>query len=198
MSDAEPHRSGRDRPAGTRSGKTEELLAAMAGYNRMRDRFSGTKVPTRHGLLETAAFRFLFRLADHPARSGELAEALHTDPSTVSRHIANLVDLGLVRREADPRDGRATVLVLTDEGRAKVSKLREGRLAWIEQTLVDWTDDEVATFTALLRRFAESAERDLNDHMENNPTESAPHGLQPAGRDGADLDDSADLEETAR
>src|SRR3954468_21975116 len=36
-----------------------------------------------------------------PVRQGTLADLVHADPSTVSRHVATLVDQGLVRRVAD-------------------------------------------------------------------------------------------------
>src|SRR5579875_3417002 len=46
-------------------------------------------------------------------RAGELAETIHSDPSTVSRQVAALVKEGLLERRADPEDGRASLLVLT-------------------------------------------------------------------------------------
>ena len=42
-----------------------------------------------------------------PQRSGALAEAVHSDPSTISRQVAHLVRLGLVERTADPEDREA-------------------------------------------------------------------------------------------
>ena len=42
-----------------------------------------------------------------------LAAAVHSDPSTVSRQVAALVRAGLIERQADPEDGRASVLVPT-------------------------------------------------------------------------------------
>jgi hypothetical protein len=54
---------------------------------------------------------------DGPRRAGALADAVHSDPSTISRQIGHLVKLGYVERTADPEDGRATLLAATDEGR---------------------------------------------------------------------------------
>ena len=48
-----------------------------------------------------------------PMRAGALAEMLQSDPSTVSRQVAALVKDGLLERQADPADGRASLLVLT-------------------------------------------------------------------------------------
>ena len=68
--------------------------------------------------VERATYLLLVHLVkDGPQRAGALAEAVHSDPSTISRQIAHLVKLGLVERMADPVDGRATLLAATDEGR---------------------------------------------------------------------------------
>ena len=53
---------------------------------------------------------------DGPHRSNALAEAAHSDPSTVSRQVAALVRIGYVERRPDPADGRACLLAATDEG----------------------------------------------------------------------------------
>jgi DNA-binding MarR family transcriptional regulator len=54
-------------------------------------------------------------------RSSDLAARAGLDPSTVSRAVAGLVTQGLVTREADPHDGRATLLVVTPAGHAALS-----------------------------------------------------------------------------
>src|SRR5215213_753632 len=48
-----------------------------------------------------------------PLRQGALAELVHADPSTVSRHVTSLVEQGLVTRVADESDGRASRLHVT-------------------------------------------------------------------------------------
>jgi DNA-binding MarR family transcriptional regulator len=54
------------------------------------------------------------------ARMGDLAEALMSLPSRVTRQIRRLELQGLVRREASPEDGRGVLASITDEGRAAV------------------------------------------------------------------------------
>src|SRR5690349_7249783 len=49
-----------------------------------------------------------------PMRSSDVAECLHSDPSTISRQVAGLVKEGLLERRADPVDGRASLLVTTE------------------------------------------------------------------------------------
>jgi DNA-binding MarR family transcriptional regulator len=87
-----------------------------------------------------------------PLRQGALAELIHADPSTVSRHVAALVDQGLVRRIADESDGRASRLVVTDEGHAALEVLRQEQESHLERVTASWTDAELATFTSLFGR----------------------------------------------
>jgi DNA-binding MarR family transcriptional regulator len=96
-----------------------------------------------------------------PLRQGALAELVHADPSTVSRHVAALVDQGLVRRVADESDGRASRLVVTDAGRAALEALRAEREAHLERAIAHWNDDDVATFSTLLGRLLDDLSASL-------------------------------------
>src|SRR5262245_31682770 len=48
-----------------------------------------------------------------PLRLGDLAAAEGIAPSTLTRIVAVLEDLGYVRRDADPKDARASMLAIT-------------------------------------------------------------------------------------
>ncbi|RBY80465.1 MarR family transcriptional regulator [Blastococcus sp. TF02-09] len=108
-----------------------------------------------------------------PLRQGALAEHLKADPSTVSRHVAALVDEGLVRRVADESDGRATRLVVTDAGLAALEQLGRDRAAVLERVTTDWTEDDLATFTGLLGRFLD----DLAAALPGDAATAAPPGV---------------------
>jgi DNA-binding MarR family transcriptional regulator len=102
---------------------------------------------------DRAALVLLFPLDRLGAlRQSELADVVHADPSTVSRHVALLVERGLVRRVPDESDGRASRLVLTDAGRAQLDQLRAERAAYLRTVTADWTDGELETFTTLFDR----------------------------------------------
>lgn len=102
---------------------------------------------------DRAALVLLFPLVRlGPLRQSALAELVHADPSTVSRHVAALVDQGLVRRIADESDGRASRLVVTDEGHAALEILRQERESHLDRITTAWSDAELATFTALFGR----------------------------------------------
>jgi DNA-binding MarR family transcriptional regulator len=95
---------------------------------------------------------------DGPMRAATLAEALQSDPSTVSRQVAPLVQRGLLERRADPDDGRASLLVLTDKGHALMAEHDQVRLARFAEMLSGWTDSELSEFAELLARFTTAYE----------------------------------------
>lgn len=59
--------------------------------------------------------RILGRFPGIPA--GQLAQLLHVHPSTVTGILKRLEKQGLVRRRSDARDGRRSLLGLSDKGR---------------------------------------------------------------------------------
>src|SRR5215203_3841243 len=97
---------------------------------------------------DRAALVLLFPLVRlGPLRQGALADLVHADPSTVSRHVASLVDQGLVQRVADETDGRASRLVVTDTGLAALETLRRERETHLEQVTAGWDDADLGTLT---------------------------------------------------
>ncbi|MEU2347136.1 MarR family transcriptional regulator [Modestobacter sp. NPDC049651] len=105
---------------------------------------------------ERAAHVLLFPIVrTGPLRQGALAELVHSDPSTVSRHVTLLVDRGLVRRVADDQDGRVTRLVATPAGEAVVGQMRTERNAFIARCTRGWAPAELDQFTRQLHRFVD-------------------------------------------
>ena len=98
-----------------------------------------------------------------PLRQGALAELVHADPSTVSRHVAALVEQGLVHRVADESDGRASRLVVTDAGHAALETLRRERESHLDQVTAGWTAADLATFTTLFGRLLDDLAATLPD-----------------------------------
>jgi DNA-binding MarR family transcriptional regulator len=88
-----------------------------------------------------------------PVRAAALAEALQLDPSTVSRQVATLVRLGMLQRQADPVDGRASLLVLTPSGRAVTADHDQRRRAYFAQLFSAWPADDIDRFAVLFPRF---------------------------------------------
>ncbi|QYN40915.1 MarR family transcriptional regulator [Pseudonocardia sp. DSM 110487] len=109
--------------------------------------------------VERATYFLLVHLVKGgPQRAGALADAVHSDPSTISRQVAHLVRLGFVERTADPEDGRATLLVATDEGRRVFGENRRMRIERFAEMLADWPVEDRRKFAELLGRFATAFE----------------------------------------
>jgi DNA-binding MarR family transcriptional regulator len=102
---------------------------------------------------DRAALVLLFPLVRvGPLRQSALADLMHTDPSTVSRHVASLAEQGLVRRVADESDGRASRLVVTDAGHDALQALCRERENLFAQVTADWDAADLATLTTLFGR----------------------------------------------
>lgn len=109
--------------------------------------------------LDMAAFSLLFTLVRcGPARQGELAGLALLDPSTVSRHVAQLARAGYVQRRPDPEDGRAVQLVATEAGDALAAEIGRRRELMIRQALADWAPDDLRQLVRLMGR--------LNDDLD--------------------------------
>ncbi len=109
--------------------------------------------------LDPAAAQLLAWLAKQgPCRQAELAENTFLDPSTVSRRVSQLVQLGLVERRADQVDGRAVQLLPTALGREFFSTIVKRREEILQQVLANWSRTEVAELSGLLRKFNDDFE----------------------------------------
>jgi DNA-binding MarR family transcriptional regulator len=112
--------------------------------------------------VERATYHLLVHLVkDGARRAGSLAEAVHSDPSTISRQIGHLVRLGLVERTADPVVGRATLLAATEEGRRVFEENRRIRNERIAEMLERWSVDDRRALSELLTRFTSDFERSV-------------------------------------
>ena len=89
------------------------------------------------------------------------AELIQSDPSTVSRQVASIIKAGLVKREADPDDGRASLLVLTDEGQRAYRQQLDVRNRRMALILQDWSEDDC--------RPARGPPRPADDRLRDNP-----------------------------
>ena len=70
-----------------------------------------------------------------PLRLGDLAAAEGIAPSTLTRMVAVLEELGYVRRDADPKDARASTLAITPKGHETLEQLRNEGNAMLTEWL---------------------------------------------------------------
>ncbi|TQM78459.1 DNA-binding MarR family transcriptional regulator [Saccharothrix saharensis] len=96
----------------------------------------------------------------------ELASSAGLDPSTVSRAVAALVTNGLVERRADPADGRASILVVTERGHAALADARDWYDRLLGRALADWSPEEVEALTRALGRLTTDVEGALGSTLE--------------------------------
>ncbi|GAA1974373.1 MarR family winged helix-turn-helix transcriptional regulator [Catenulispora subtropica] len=90
-----------------------------------------------------------------PCNAADLAAVVGIDRSGVSRHASRLEAAGLLRRQPDPADRRAVLLVLTEAGVAAVAEMRRRFAERIEACLATWPPGEAEAFARGLRRFVE-------------------------------------------
>jgi DNA-binding MarR family transcriptional regulator len=92
-----------------------------------------------------------------PRTLGELAAAEQVRPPTMTSIVRGLEQAGLVRREADPTDGRVTRVQATAKGERVLQQARSRRVGNLAQRLAALSPAEVAR----VREAAELVERAL-------------------------------------
>ena len=109
-----------------------------------------------------------------PQRLTALAEAVHADPSTVSRQTAALVRHGLLERRADPADGRASLLVATPEGVRVFEDNKRLRSRMLATALGEWSVTDLAALTVLLERLNTDLEGGIDTYFRAATESRAP------------------------
>ncbi len=114
----------------------------------------------KHGQAQSLTgtkFRVLQQLRNRDARLGALADQLHVSAPVASRAVDSLETEGLVGRRADPEDARASIISVTDRGRAYLTE-REGSVVdMFGQALADWSRTDAQQAIVVLQR--------LNAHL---------------------------------
>ncbi len=123
----------------TQGPRVQEQLTARAGLS-----------------LERAAYPLLRRIGEGDTmRTSDLAAALSVDVSTVSRQVKQLEVEGLVARQPDPSDGRASVLALTPAGDEAVERLRRARKEVLAEVVANWSEGDRTALADLICRLAD-------------------------------------------
>ncbi|MGB4780012.1 MarR family winged helix-turn-helix transcriptional regulator [Microbacterium sp.] len=79
-----------------------------------------------------------------------LADLLVVDKGQLSRAVRELEQLGLIRREPDPSDRRASILSPTELGMERLEAAREPQERTLLEVLDDWPLEEIHSLTRLL------------------------------------------------
>lgn len=110
-----------------------------------------------------------------PQRPSELARLTSLDMSTVSRYARSLEDAGRVVKVADPADGRAHRLALTDDGIEHMQGLWRIRVERLMGLIGHWSAKDAATLSTLANRLAEDLGRQWTPTMPDPEDVRATH-----------------------
>jgi DNA-binding MarR family transcriptional regulator len=100
----------------------------------------------------------LSRQGDRALRIRDLNKHLLLTQPSVSRLVDRLAQRGLLRKEADPGDGRGTIVCLTDAGYDLFRAVALPHSASIVGHMSALTPDELATLTELSDKLRRSVE----------------------------------------
>jgi DNA-binding MarR family transcriptional regulator len=120
-----------DDPQNARAASLAQDIRGLAGKLKRRLREQSDA-----GDLTPSQTAVLLRLEKHgPATTSSLARAEGMRPQSMGTVIDALQNAGLVRGAPDPRDGRQTILSITDECRRWIREGRAARQDWLFRTI---------------------------------------------------------------
>lgn len=129
-----------------------------------------------HPDMEPSAYGLMVLLHQQgPMRLTDLAAAVGVGKPSLSRQVAMLQALGLVEKHADPEDGRAQPINLTEVGAARLEGTATARKEHFRRTWTGWEAEELSTLVRLLHKLNASVRR-AGDQVEDGlpgPDESS-------------------------
>ena len=111
---------------------------------------------SRLRMVEYQTLAMLSESPDRTMRMSSLAEVTNASLSRLSHLVKRLEARGLVRREADPADGRFTNAILTPRGFTVLAAAAPGHVSQVRSPVID------ALSAEQLRRLGRDAERILS------------------------------------
>jgi len=134
-----------------------------------------------HPDMEPAAYGLLTVIRrEGPIRLTDLATCIGVGKPSVSRQIAFLESIGLVYKEADPQDGRAQSIRLTEKGEEKMHLVQDARRQVFRERLGEWPLEDVQTLADYMGRlnaiYGDGALKDLGPKEPGIETADSPAG----------------------
>ncbi len=139
------------------------VLALLRAHARIEEQF-GNALGSIHGiaLKELLLLMHLERAPKLRLSRIDLAKRLHVSASTVTRMTQPLEKLGMVGRQADPRDARLAYVVLTTAGQRLLKDARATLERLADGLFRDrWSRQEIAALAELLGRLTAGLPGDL-------------------------------------
>lgn len=91
-------------------------------------------------------------------RQKQLTEAMRINASSMSEFIGHLESDGYVERNVDPSDKRATLITLTEKGRARACELQDERSEKMASLFAPLTEEERRELMRLLKKLQKREE----------------------------------------
>lgn len=120
--------------------------------------------------LSLRQYRMLERLAERPHRTGELATSSGIKQPTATAAVASLESRGLVERQPDPIDKRASLIKLTAAGEAMLAAAKQRVLQRLTIVTAEMTEDDATALAALQPVLTKGMDR-LRDQLRTAPPE---------------------------
>jgi DNA-binding MarR family transcriptional regulator len=131
--------------------RLEEELGVLV---RRVKRVIGERARAVHPDLQPASYLMLtFLASEGPQRSSVVSERFNVDKGAISRQVQHLCDLGLLVREPDPADGRATLISASPDAVRRMEAVARDRRRWLEGQLVEWSEEDLRAFVSGLARY---------------------------------------------
>ncbi|TWH01948.1 DNA-binding MarR family transcriptional regulator [Nocardioides sp. J9] len=138
----------------SRTDVLRELEGEVGVLIRRIRRVIGERARSVHPELLPASYLMLGYVRDNgPVRASAIGQVFDIDKGAISRQVQHLIDLGLIDRQPDPADGRATLLTASAEAVERMDSVAAERRRRLADRLDDWTPEEMSSFVATLRRY---------------------------------------------
>lgn len=142
----------------------QAIVTWAASGPRREDLLSRSRFPLEGDML---AFLVVNQLAYRGAtRPTELADAVHTGRSNLSKVVRRLEEAGLAGRMTNPEDGRETMIALTHDGRAVAARIVAASEVDFAGALADWGDADRERFEDLLIRLVRDLDRCVDGEIQ--------------------------------
>jgi DNA-binding MarR family transcriptional regulator len=123
-------------------------------------RVIGERARAVHPDLQPASYLMLMYLASEgPRRSSVLSDRFNVDKGAISRQVQHLCELGLLDREPDPADGRATLVSASADAVHRMEAVDRDRRRWLEEQLAGWSEADLREFVTGLGRYNAALDR---------------------------------------
>lgn len=93
-----------------------------------------------------------------PRIQAQLSEALGCEPPSITLMVRKLEDSGLICRKSAPSDGRASIVELTDSGKALAEQVKQLWCTLAEETVNGLPTQDVANLPGILKAVTDNVD----------------------------------------